>query len=496
MGLLFLTSGLFLGWSLGANHHGNIFGAAVQTKMIKFKYAALISSIFVILGSVMEGSGGSATLNKLGSVNAAAGAFTVALATAISIALMTKVKLPVSTSQAIVGAIIGWNLFAGMLTDYTSLISIVASWVIAPILAAGISFILYYLFRYYLNKSKIHLLRMDAMNRILLLIFGAFGAYSLGANNIANVVGIFVSVSPFHDINLFQVIHITGIQQLYFWGAVSIAIGIYTYSERVMSTVGTDLYKLSPVTGLIVVISEAIVLYLFGSQELQHMLLRLHLPTIPLVPISSSQGVIGAVIGVGLAKGGKNIHYNIMGKISLGWVAAPLMAGVLSFFMLFFVQNVFEQPVIVNANYVFDKDVLVKIEEQGIDLDYLTDVNGRTYKTTKSLTEVLNSISAFDRKQKIAICDAAELNYLQVNYKKLRNTLAGDTFTNTQWEAIRHIDGRSFDHKWQLDALLQKQTQDWVYKPKKTRNQIYNNDLATQYKILYESSRYAPPNMQ
>ena len=120
MGFLFLSSGLFLGWSLGANLHGNIFGAAVQTKMIKFKYAALISSIFVILGAVMEGSGGSVTLNKLGAVNAAAGAFSVALAAAISIALMTKIELPVSTSQAIVGAIIGWNLFAGMLTDYNS----------------------------------------------------------------------------------------------------------------------------------------------------------------------------------------------------------------------------------------------------------------------------------------------------------------------------------------------------------------------------------------
>jgi len=45
MGFLFLTSGLFLGWSLGANHHGNVFGAAVQTKMLRFRYAALITSI-------------------------------------------------------------------------------------------------------------------------------------------------------------------------------------------------------------------------------------------------------------------------------------------------------------------------------------------------------------------------------------------------------------------------------------------------------------------
>ena len=49
---IFLSSGLFLGWSLGANDASNIFGTAVGTKMIKFRTAALISSVFVIIGAV------------------------------------------------------------------------------------------------------------------------------------------------------------------------------------------------------------------------------------------------------------------------------------------------------------------------------------------------------------------------------------------------------------------------------------------------------------
>lgn len=489
MGFIFLTSGLFLGWSLGANHHGNIFGAAVQTKMIKFKYAALIASIFVILGSVAEGSGGSATLNRLGSVNAAAGAFSVALATAISVALMTKIKLPVSTSQAIVGAIIGWNLFAGMLTDYTSLISIVTSWVVAPVLAASIAFGLYFLFRYYLNQSKLHLLRQDSLNRWLLLIFGAFGAYSLGANNIANVVGIFVSVNPFHDIPIYHGFMISGIQQLYFWGALSIAVGIYTYSERVMSTVGTDLYKLSPITGLIVVISEALVLYLFGSKELQQLLLHLHLPTIPLVPISSSQGVIGAVIGVGLAKGGKNIHFDIMGKISLGWVTAPLLAGALSFVLLFFVQNVFEQPVMVKTSYIFDKNVLLEIKARGISLDYLTDVNGRSYDSARSLRAILDKIPEYSRNDEVLISKVAEIDKLQIDYLNLRNVLDHSTFTMSQWLAISSLNGNRYDHDWQLQNDLTKVTREWNYLKKSNKNQIYNTELAKKYKILIEYSK-------
>ena len=87
--IFFLSSGLFLGWSLGANDAANIFGTAVGTRMIKFKTAALICSVFVILGAVVSGAGASHTLGKLGAVNELAGAFIVALAAALTVLWMT-----------------------------------------------------------------------------------------------------------------------------------------------------------------------------------------------------------------------------------------------------------------------------------------------------------------------------------------------------------------------------------------------------------------------
>ena len=85
MFFFFLTSGLFLGWTLGANDAANVFGSAVGSKMIRFKQAAIIASIFVILGAVLQGAGGSHTLGKLGSVDALGGAFTVALAAGLTV---------------------------------------------------------------------------------------------------------------------------------------------------------------------------------------------------------------------------------------------------------------------------------------------------------------------------------------------------------------------------------------------------------------------------
>ena len=101
MFLFFLTSGLFLGWSLGANDAANIFGSAVGTKMVKFKSAVVIASVFVIIGAVLQGYGASQTLGDLGSINAIGGAFTVALCAGLTVFWMTKLQLPVSTSQGI-----------------------------------------------------------------------------------------------------------------------------------------------------------------------------------------------------------------------------------------------------------------------------------------------------------------------------------------------------------------------------------------------------------
>ena len=70
---IFLSSGLFLGWSLGANDAANVFGTAVGTRMVRFTTAAFICSAFVILGAVISGAGASHTLGKLGAVNALAG---------------------------------------------------------------------------------------------------------------------------------------------------------------------------------------------------------------------------------------------------------------------------------------------------------------------------------------------------------------------------------------------------------------------------------------
>jgi PiT family inorganic phosphate transporter len=342
----FLSSGLFLGWSLGANDAANVFGTAVGSKMLRFRTAAVVAAVFVVVGAVVSGSGAVETLGRLGSVNAQAGSFVVCLAAGLTVFWMTRLKMPVSTSQAIVGAIIGWNFFTGSGTDGDTLSRIVLTWVFCPVLTGVVAAALYLGLRAMLNRLRIHILRVDAYTRSGLLAVGAFAAFSLGANNVANVVGVFVPATPFASIEVLGMLTIPGTHMLYLLGGTAIALGILTYSRKVMETVGGSLMNLSPLAALVVVLAQAIVLFLFASKHLEQWLLGLGLPALPLVPVSSSQAVIGAVIGIGLLKGGRGIRYRVLGEIAAGWLATPVFAGTLSLIMLFFAQNVFDQAVV------------------------------------------------------------------------------------------------------------------------------------------------------
>ena len=345
MFLLFLSSGMFLGWSLGANDASNVFGTAVGTRMLRFRTAAILCSIFVILGAVISGAGATQTLGKLGAINAVAGAFVVAFSAGVSVYLMTRARYPVSTSQAIVGAIVGWNLFTGSPTDSQALLTIVMTWVACPILSALIAVLSYKIAAYIIPRFKIHMFKLDEMTRYGLLVMGIFGSFALGANNIANVVGVFLPVSPFTDIQLFGGLCFSSSQQLFLLGSLAISLGVASYSRRVMDTVGSGIFKLSPVMAFVAVWAHSIVLFLFASQRLEQLLLGAGLPALPLVPVSSSQAIVGAVIGMGLLKGRHNIRWKTVAGIAGSWITTPLFACLISFVCLFIVQNVFQQRV-------------------------------------------------------------------------------------------------------------------------------------------------------
>ena len=477
----FLSSGLFLGWSLGANDASNVFGTAVGAKMIRFRTAAIYCSVFIILGAVVSGAGASHTLGKLGAVNALGGAFIVALSSALSVYFMTLARFPVSTSQAIVGAIIGWNFFTGALTDVNSLTKIVSTWILCPVVSALIAIIFYKIIVFIISSFKIHMFTLDRYTRNGLLLAGIFGSYSLGANNIANVMGVFIPVSPLSDLSFFGLFHLSAAQQLFLIGGVAIAIGVLTYSKRVMNTVGSGIMDLSPVAAFVAVLAHSIVLFFFSSQGLERFLLSHGLPAIPLVPVSSSQAIVGAVLGMGLLRGGKSINWQMVGGISSGWIITPVIAALISFVSLFFMQNVFMQKTFKPVPYQITEQAAYKIDNAGFSSNELKTLMGKKFESAVKMKKALSAHISLTPKILNIVLSASKINEMEITMDKI-NSIDSNWISDEQIRALEKFYGQKFMHQWQFAEALEYNSSFWQFHESDIK---FNENLNRKFLYLY-----------
>ncbi len=315
------VGGAFLGWSLGANDSANVFGTAVSSKMVSYRLAVILTAIFVIIGAVCQGRAGIETYSKKLTVHKNAptseispkmvlkernslvqNAALISFAAAITVTLMTIFKIPVSTSQAAVGAIIGIGLMRND-ANFSQLGKVIACWVGTPIGGALFSLIFYGIFSWIIHKWQPSIFVYDPMMSLLLIITGCYGAYALGANNVANVSGVFVGDG------------MLTVGEAAFYGSIAIAIGALTYSRPVMATVGKGIVKLDSFTAFICVLSHAVTVHIFAIIG---------------VPVSTSQAIVGAILGISLIKGAHTVNYRMLGKVSAGWLATPFIAGIIS----------------------------------------------------------------------------------------------------------------------------------------------------------------------
>lgn len=292
-----LLGGIFLGWSLGANDASNVFGSAVASRMLKFWTAAVLASVFVLLGALLQGKAGIETLKDLTQLSLQQAVIS-SVAAAITVSIMTILGLPVSTSQAVVGAILGVG-FLNRQINLAGLGKVVACWFGTPVGAVVVALIVYRGLAFFYNRLRINLFQSDILLRISLIAAGSYGAYSLGANNVANVSAVFVGAGY---LSVFSAVLI---------GGLSIAFGILTFSKRVMETVGKKLVMLDAFSALVVLLAEAITVHFYALVG---------------VPVSTSQAVIGAVLGVGIIKGINTVSGPTLVRILIGWFLTPAVA--------------------------------------------------------------------------------------------------------------------------------------------------------------------------
>jgi PiT family inorganic phosphate transporter len=301
-----IISGIFLGWSLGANDSANIFGTGVTTGLVKYRTAILLTAIFVLIGSIIEGPKCMRIVSDLSRL-VPIEAFLCALAAAITMTILTFFALPASTSQAIIGAVIGAGVLSGS-ADFFKLIKIVTCWILTPVGGMIFGFLLYHSLKFIFDKTIARLTYRDTIYTVGIIVAGCYGAYSLGANNVANVTGIYVGSG------------LMSCQTAALIGGLSIASGALTYGKQVMVTIGKGIAPLDPFTALVTVLAEALTLHLFTQIG---------------VPVSSSQAIVGAVVGVGIVGGIRTVNPQMLVKIAAGWLMTPFAAGLMTIFLIY-----------------------------------------------------------------------------------------------------------------------------------------------------------------
>ena len=297
-----IGGGLFLGWTLGANNSANVFGTAVASRIISFRQACILCGIAVIIGSCLQGAAGIHTISGL-TEQSISTAVIVTVSAAITGTLMTYLAIPISTSQAVVGAILGIALATDN-ADFTGLTKIVLCWIGTPIGSIVISCILYKLLEWFFRVVPMSMLTRDKILWGGLLIAGTYGAYALGANNVTNSTGVFSGLIDGVSDKMLAAI-----------GGVAIAVGTVTYSKRIMLAVGGGIMPLDAFCALIAVLSMSITVHIFAIIG---------------APVSTSQGIVGAIIGIGFLRGVQAIDFKIIRKIALGWVMTPILSLILA----------------------------------------------------------------------------------------------------------------------------------------------------------------------
>jgi len=297
-----IIPGIYLGWGLGANDAANVFGPQTHSGIISYRGAVIFTSIFIMLGAMIGGARGFEHIGSMVVGLSSAEIFIVTLSAAVMMNIMSFAKIPASTSHSIVGSMIGAGLASGTAVDYSKVLKSVYCWIITPVGSAVFTVIFYHLLSFLWAKRIKNIMMLNWTIRIASIVIGCYGAYSLGANNLANVVGIYVEsgmITPFYA----QIV-----------GGLAIVFGVVTYSKNVMATVGSGITVLDPFSALVTILSGSLVLHIFAEMG---------------VPVSSSQAVVGAVLGVGLIKGAKTVSYGKLGVIFLGWIVT--LAGTILF---------------------------------------------------------------------------------------------------------------------------------------------------------------------
>ena len=407
---LAIIFGFYMAWGIGANDVANAMGMPVGSGAITVKQAIIIAAIFEFAGAFIAGGQVTKTIRKgIIDTDALAGSpelmvygmLAALLAAAIWLMIATTRGWPVSTTHTIVGAIVGFGA-AGIGVDVVNwgkLGSIVASWLVSPIIGGAISLGLMisirklildtddpfenakrwgpvYVFlvgwivglvtlfkglkhlnleltgpqslvvatligialalvgKYLIGRVKVdpeadkefHFASVEKVFVPLMIFTSAAMAFAHGSNDVANAIGPLAAVVSTVQSGGELVSEASLPLWILLLGGAGIVIGLATMGYRVMETIGTKITELTPTRGYCATLAAATTVVLASKTGL---------------PVSTTQIAVGAVMGVGLARGVGAIDLRVIGGIVMSWLVTLPAGGILAALLFFMFKGFF-----------------------------------------------------------------------------------------------------------------------------------------------------------
>ncbi|MBO6939271.1 MAG: inorganic phosphate transporter [Deltaproteobacteria bacterium] len=396
------VSALYMAWNIGANDVANAMGTSVGSGALTLRQALVAAAIFELAGAVFFGSTVTETIADgivevsslpLDARTVAGGLTCCLISAAVWLHFATQRGWPVSTTHAIVGSVLGFGLVVGGpdAVEWSLVSTIAIGWVVSPVLGGLVAWLLFRTIqrrvlqaprpaRGLLGLGPAAVFVMLAVPSFALLVdprpplslgqdwtvalpiaLGAgvvgaivtriwlgrelrdgrhrtadrlfirlqivtacFIALAHGSNDVANAVGPMAGVFAALGGHLTESVAVP--MNLLLIGAVGIVLGLATFGFRVMATIGREITELTAAHGFAAELGAALTIVVASELGL---------------PVSTTQVLVGAVVGVGLSRSIGAINLRVVREIAFSWVSTvPVTAG-LAALLTFLVTRLF-----------------------------------------------------------------------------------------------------------------------------------------------------------
>ncbi|MDP2940282.1 MAG: inorganic phosphate transporter [Candidatus Omnitrophota bacterium] len=313
--ILLIVVVIFFAMNMGASGIAPSFAASWGAKLIKKKNALLLFGIFVVLGAFFLGRNVAFTLGK-GIIPQQFISFEVVLiiltAATLSLFLANILKIPQSTSQVTVGALVGAGLYFKHLYLKTLLLKILPAWVILPLLSYIFTFLLYRNI-YPPDHDNLHIYQKMFANekklKLSSLIVSCYVAFAIGTNNVANAVGPLFGAG------------ILGINSGLVLIGPLFGVGAWLMGKGTLETAGNEIVPLGAFSGTLVSFVTATLLIFASLLGIPQSLVQLNL---------------ASIFAISSVKNGHKytLDRHITRKTFFVWIITPLLSTGISYLLL------------------------------------------------------------------------------------------------------------------------------------------------------------------